>query len=158
MGFTPYMSQFGGTQDPLVELVDMDGVEGFRLLQAHIESGRSENVRLAKENLGHQPRLQELRSAIRDLRGGAIEAAEGELAVLRVERQQRELRYNSATLRRTLREAVAETAQRCDELERVRWVDGWQNPEFVEQFLKEKTCQKRREKLLEKLQRATAAQ
>ena len=157
MAFVPFCRELGGTQDPLTVLVEMDAVDEFRMLQTQIESARSATVSLAQENMGWQPRLQELQGAIRAVRdGGEIEAAETELDSLRVQKRDREKRYDRDTLRRTLRAAAEQASQRCSEMQAQPWVDGWANPAFANEFLQEKMRQIKRERLGEKLR--TAAQ
>ena len=157
MAFVPFCRELGGTQDPLTVLVEMDAVDEFRMLQTQIESARSATVSLAQENTGWQPRLQELQGAIRAVRdGGEIEAAETELDSLRVQKRDRETRYDRDTLRRTLRAAAEQASQRCSEMQAQPWVDGWANPAFANEFLQEKMRQIKRERLGEKLR--TAAQ
>eukprot|EP01043_Picozoa_sp_COSAG02_P038397 COSAG02_NODE_2956_length_7669_cov_10.857860_7_plen_161_part_00 len=157
MAFITYCSNLGGTEDPLTVLVEVDQIPEFNMLRGQIESARAANGRQAEENLGQQPRLRELQEAIRIMReGGEVEAAEAELALLRVQKHEREQRYNRATLRRTLRGATAEAEAVCERLASQPWTGGWQDADGcrtgAERYLEEKMRHLRRQKLTEKLE------
>ena len=157
MAFIPYCSEFGGDEDPLAVLVEVDQIDEFRMLSTQVESARAANVRQAEENLGRQPRLRELQEAIRILReGGEVEAAEAELDLLRVQKQEREQRYDRDTLRRMLRAAGDEAEAACERLASQLSEDAWQDADGcrmgAERYLEEKMRHLRRKKLLEKMQ------
>ena len=152
MAFLPFCSELGGTQDPLTVLVEIDQIEEFQMLGTQIESQRAANARAARDNLDQQPRLRELQEGIRMLReGGEIEAAEAEVDTLRVQKREREQRYNRSVLRETLKTAAQQNADECDRLASQPWTGGWQDPEFAERYLEEKMRHLRRRKLIEKL-------
>ncbi len=153
MAFLPFCRDFGGNQDPLTVLVELDQIDEFKMLTTQIESARAANARQAQDNLEKQPRLRELQQGVRMLReGGEIEAAEADLDVLRVQKREREQRYDRDTLRRTLRAAAEEARDQCEQLASQPWTGGWQDQEFAEKYLEEKMRHLRREKLVEKLQ------
>ena len=152
MAFVPFCSEFGGTQDPLTVLVETDQIEEFQMLGTQIESQRAANARTAQDNLDKQPRLRELQEGIRMLReGGEIEAAEAEVDTLRVQKREREQRYDRKALRKVLETAAQQAEDQCVQLASQPWKDGWQDPEFAERYLEEKMRHLRRAKLVDKL-------
>lgn len=138
-------------------LIEMDDdVEEFRMLKAQIESARAANVRVAEENLGHQPRLAELQETIRVLRDdGEIAAAEAERETLLAQKQERMQQYDANTLRRLLRSATEDAEARCKDLRDAKWEDGWHDPAYADQYLREKMQHHRRLKLQQKLAEAS---
>jgi hypothetical protein len=150
--FIQYVKAWGGTEDPVATLIELDAIDEFRLGKASIDSLRSANARTAETNLAQEPQLRELQEAIRTLReGGVLEDADRARAELLVQKAEREQRYDERTLKGVLRDAAADSQSKCDDMERQPWTGAWEAPAFADKYLEEKVRQRRREKLTEKL-------